>query len=357
MHFSPMLPHAHLFLHGPCSAQGRNMTSWPTTSDTVLKKNGCTHDVKDQLQGPSDFISEQKNSWCTVVWRRHPVLVHRFSSFIGRRLGDQINVDSRCRNRCRRRRFVRRPPFSQSPFNLLCHGLWTEPGGRRDMGLHWSDRHWSAWFTHSLQHVPESQVRVAASVSVSPFLDLVTHSNTEQPHELFLLLLLSAPPPTGTMSVTTRWRSPRSTTSNAGPPLQAPSNSHTRTPLPMMMMSWCLMSSDVIWHIRDKHGSIKATYLRCMRVLAVTCHLHFWQNDRDFLRATVVTRGWNGYRNKSQHRKSTLEKKILLPFQQGFEPATFQSRVQRSNHWAIPAPTPLPSHFKSFIPKVRSRDV
>ena len=39
-----------------------------------------------------------------------------------------------------------------------------------------------------------------------------------------------------------------------------------------MMMSWCLMSSDVIWHIRDKlwpmpkHGSIKATYVRCMRV-------------------------------------------------------------------------------------------
>ena len=51
-----------------------------------------------------------------------------------------------------------------------------------------------------------------------------------------------------------------------------------------------------------------------------------------------VTRGWNVYRNKSQHRKSTLEKKILPPFQQGFEPATFQSRVRRSNHWAIPAP-------------------
>ena len=75
--------------------------------------------------------------------------------------------------------------------------------------------------------------------------------------------------------------------------------------------------------------------------LAVTCHLHFWQNDRDFLRATVVTRGWNGYRNKSQHRKSTLEKKILPPFQQGFEPATFQSRVRRSNHWDIPAPVRL----------------
>ena len=81
--------------------------------------------------------------------------------------------------------------------------------------------------------------------------------------------------------------------------------------------------------------------------LAVTCHLHFWQNDRDFLRATVVTRGWNGYRNKSQHRKSTPEKKILPPFQQGFEPATFQSRVRCSNHWAIPAPQ-LSSKYTSI---------
>ena len=72
--------------------------------------------------------------------------------------------------------------------------------------------------------------------------------------------------------------------------------------------------------------------------LAVTGHLRFWQNDRGLLRATAVTRGWNGYRNKSQHRKLTLEKKILRPLQQGFKPATFRSRVRRSNHWAIPAP-------------------
>ena len=45
--------------------------------------------------------------------------------------------------------------------------------------------------------------------------------------------------------------------------------------------------------------------------LAVTCHLHVWQNDRDLLRATAVTRGWNGYQNKSQHKRLTLEKKIL----------------------------------------------
>ena len=65
--------------------------------------------------------------------------------------------------------------------------------------------------------------------------------------------------------------------------------------------------------------------------VAVTCHLHFWQNDWGLLRATSV-------RNKSQHRKLTTEKKILAPLQQGFELATFRSRVRRSNHWAIPAP-------------------
>ena len=34
--------------------------------------------------------------------------------------------------------------------------------------------------------------------------------------------------------------------------------------------------------------------------LAVSCHLHFWQNDRDLLRATAVTRGSNEYRNKPE---------------------------------------------------------
>ena len=63
-----------------------------------------------------------------------------------------------------------------------------------------------------------------------------------------------------------------------------------------------------------------------------------WQNDRDLLRATAVTRGWNGHRNKSQHRTLTLEKKILPPLLLGFEPATFRSWVRRSNHWAVPAP-------------------
>ena len=44
--------------------------------------------------------------------------------------------------------------------------------------------------------------------------------------------------------------------------------------------------------------------------LAVTWHLSFWQNDLDLLHATAVTWGWDGHRNKSQHRKLTLDKKI-----------------------------------------------
>ena len=38
--------------------------------------------------------------------------------------------------------------------------------------------------------------------------------------------------------------------------------------------------------------------------LAVTCHLHFWQNDRDLLRAYCGNTGWNGY----HHRKLTTRR-------------------------------------------------
>ena len=40
--------------------------------------------------------------------------------------------------------------------------------------------------------------------------------------------------------------------------------------------------------------------------------------------------------NKSQHRKLTLEKKILLPLPPRIEPATLRSRVLRSTHWTTP---------------------
>ena len=49
-------------------------------------------------------------------------------------------------------------------------------------------------------------------------------------------------------------------------------------------------------------NSCKATYVTVYACLAVTCHLHCWQNDRDLLRATAVTRGWNGYQNESAQK-------------------------------------------------------
>ena len=105
----------------------------------------------------------------------------------------------------------------------------------------------------------------------------------------------------------------------------------------------------VAWLVPRKTASVSelCTSLQCHFIqshigrmyvsLAVTCHLHFWRNDRDLLRATAVTRGWNGYRDKSQHRKMSLEKKILLPLLPGLVPGTVRSRVRCSNHWAIPA--------------------
>ena len=106
----------------------------------------------------------------------------------------------------------------------------------------------------------------------------------------------------------------------------------------------CTPHNHALCHFMQSH--IRKVYA----CLAVTCHLHFWRNDRGLLHATAVTPGWNGYRNKSQHKKFTPEKKILPPLLQGFEPATFRSRVRRSNHWAIPAPVHTSGMFLTYLP-------
>ena len=88
------------------------------------------------------------------------------------------------------------------------------------------------------------------------------------------------------------------------------------------------------------HCHFIQSHMRTVYVcLAVTCRLHFWQNDRDLLRATAVTRRWNGYRNKSQHRKLTLEKKIFSRCScrdSNLRPFGHESGA--SYHWAITAP-------------------
>ena len=97
-------------------------------------------------------------------------------------------------------------------------------------------------------------------------------------------------------------------------------------------------------HIRKVHA-----------YLTVTCPLHFWQNGQGLLHATVVTRGWNRYWNKSQHRKLTLEKTILPPLLQGFKPTTFLSWAQHFNHWAITAPQGQRSHDLFLQAKVHHK--
>ena len=83
-----------------------------------------------------------------------------------------------------------------------------------------------------------------------------------------------------------------------------------------------------------------------MRVLGVTCHLHFGQNDRGLLRSTAVTRGVERTPNKSQHTKLTLKKKILPPAPAGI----------RTRNLSITSPVFLPTlRCAGFPSSVRMR--
>ena len=101
-------------------------------------------------------------------------------------------------------------------------------------------------------------------------------------------------------------------------------------------------------HIRTVHA-----------YLAVTCHLHFRQNDLDLLRATAVTRGWNGYRNKSHHRKSVDpgEENSLashagdsnpLPFDHDSGALTTDLSPLPNNYEKLSFLIPLWGHFKVY---------
>ena len=91
-----------------------------------------------------------------------------------------------------------------------------------------------------------------------------------------------------------------------------------------------------VHHTRYNHALVYSVYyirgeIRRMHVsLAVTGHLHFWLFCPGSSRATAVTRGWNGYRNKSQHRGLTLEKNILPAAPAMARTRDFSIRVWRS---------------------------
>ena len=73
---------------------------------------------------------------------------------------------------------------------------------------------------------------------------------------------------------------------------------------------------------RTKPADGEKNILRVCVCLAVSCYLHFWQNDQDLLCATTVTWGWNGHWNKNQHRKLAPENKIPSPLLLGVKPTT-----------------------------------
>ena len=120
-----------------------------------------------------------------------------------------------------------------------------------------------------------------------------------------------------------------------------------------LLHGWChvkLLLSQWIISARYNHApchvtSGKATYIEYIHMcLAVTCHMHFWQNNQDVLSVTVVTRELNGYQNMSQHTKLTMDNKTLqlltAPARTWTHDLSIWSGVWRSNHWAIPT-TPL----------------
>ena len=82
--------------------------------------------------------------------------------------------------------------------------------------------------------------------------------------------------------------------------------------------------------------------------LAVTCHLHFWQNDRDLLRATVVTRGWNGYRNKSTESRP-WRRKFSHRSSRDSNPRPFN---HESGALTTELSTPLAKFDEHFVPRV-----
>ena len=64
--------------------------------------------------------------------------------------------------------------------------------------------------------------------------------------------------------------------------------------LPSCIWAYFLIGSHIIPEQRHSQPTLASLcQFRVCACLSVTCHLHFWQNNRGLLCATVVTQGWN----------------------------------------------------------------
>ena len=103
---------------------------------------------------------------------------------------------------------------------------------------------------------------------------------------------------------------------------------------------WCHMKLLPSWHFlwtpytQATYHFMQSYICKVHACLAVTCYLHFWQNDRDLVRATAVTRGCNGYWSKSAQKADPGE---------GSTPA----RVSNPRPFDHESVAPPPSYLRS----------
>ena len=81
------------------------------------------------------------------------------------------------------------------------------------------------------------------------------------------------------------------------------------------------------------------SHRRSVRVcLGVTCHLQFWENDRDLSRATAVTRGWNAYQKYELAKKVHPGEETSPVMPVGTRTQDLSIASPTLYHCAIPAP-------------------
>ena len=85
--------------------------------------------------------------------------------------------------------------------------------------------------------------------------------------------------------------------------------------------------------------------------LAVACHLHFWQNDRDLLRATAVTRGGTDTEIRVSTESWPSGRKFSRRSCRDSNPGPFDHESDA----LITELSPLPIHFRNSGPVLGDR--
>ena len=73
--------------------------------------------------------------------------------------------------------------------------------------------------------------------------------------------------------------------------------------------------------------------------LTVTCHLHFWQNDRDLLNATAVKRGKNNTKMRTQKVTIIIIIITIITVDPGEDISPAALLVDRTHDLSITSPT------------------